>query len=77
MILLRFGNWGQILAKNFQLVTYGLLVVTPMSMAEHESFTQYKGINHHIKYLTIGRRCNRLLVSTLLSFKRCVLVNQL
>ena len=51
-----------------QFVTYGLLV-TRMNMAEHERFTQYKRINHHIKYFTIGM--------TLLRFKRCVgLINK-
>ena len=46
IILLPFGNWGQILLRVVQLVTYGLLV-TRMNMAEHESFTQYERINHH------------------------------
>ena len=59
-----------------QLVTYGLLV-THMNMVEHESFTQYKIINHHITYFTVDWRFNSLLASTLLNFKSCVLVNQL
>ena len=59
-----------------QLVTYCLLV-TQMNMAEHESITQYKRINQHITYFTIDWCSNRLLASTLLSFKHCVLVNQL
>ena len=33
-----------------QLLTYGLLV---RNMAEHESFTHYKRINHHITSFTI------------------------
>ena len=76
MILLPFSNWGQICPRLAQLMTYGLLV-TLMNMTEQESFTQYKRINHHITFFTRDWRCNRLLASTLLSFKRCVLVNQL
>jgi hypothetical protein len=50
MILLLFGNSGQILIP--ELVTYGYLV-TRMNMAEHERFTQYKRNNHLITYFTI------------------------
>ena len=35
-----------------QLVTYSL-IVTHINIAEHERFTQYKTINHHIAYFTI------------------------
>ena len=74
-----FWQLGQDFAHRVaQLVMYCLLV-TSMNMADLESFKN----QHHIKYFlpclhyTIDWRCNRLLASTLLSFKRCVLVNQL
>ena len=76
-----------------QLMTYGDSLFTSdahdhvgpqrKSFERCESLTQYKRINHHITYFlpclhfTIDWRCNRLLPSTLLSFKGCVLVNQL
>ena len=47
-----------------------------MNMAEHERFPQYNQ-STIISYFSIDGRCNRLLALTLLSFKRCVLVNQL
>ena len=50
MILLLFGNWGQILLTELQLVRCTLLV-TRMNMAEHESCTQYKSQpSYHIFY---------------------------
>jgi hypothetical protein len=38
--------------RGAQLVTHGFLV-TRMNVAEHECFTQHKGINYHITYFTI------------------------
>ena len=54
---------GDEILRVAQLVTYGLLM-TRMNMAEHEHFTQYKRINHHITYFAIDWRCNHLLAST-------------
>ena len=62
-----------------QLVTYGLLV-TRMNMAEHIFYSISTIISQTLLLIdctVLLIDCNRLLASTLLSFKHCVLVNQL
>ena len=71
MILLPFGNRGQIFANRVaQLVTYCLPVMR-MNMADHkakvltgeESFTQYKRIDHHLSRWCLDTRMTKIYIS--------------